>query len=98
MIKDEHINKSERLKLIISYLDQYGMAAYRQFEKLLNVSNMTVRRDIDHLAGVGKVIKTLGGVQKNSTQCHTGESRYPALNAHNQFEETGFRIKSGMTL
>jgi DeoR/GlpR family transcriptional regulator of sugar metabolism len=53
----------ERKKIIIDVLQLQGACTYQELEKLLSVSNMTVRRDIDRLVNEKKVIKTLGGVQ-----------------------------------
>lgn len=53
-----------RQETILNLLQDKGGCSYKELEKLLNVSNMTVRRDIDRLANEGRVIKTLGGVQK----------------------------------
>ena len=53
----------ERRQAILTYLEGKGDCSYRELEELLQVSNMTVRRDVDRLVADGEVIKTLGGVQ-----------------------------------
>jgi len=53
----------EREKIISEVLQLQGACSYQELEKMLRVSNMTVRRDIDRMAKEKKVIKTLGGVQ-----------------------------------
>ncbi len=57
------MNQLERQKTILKHLVQHKVASYADIEKMFDVSNMTIRRDIDHLAEAGKVIKTIGGVQ-----------------------------------
>ncbi len=62
----------ERTKIILEILQLQGACSYQELEKVLSVSNMTVRRDIDRLAKDKKVIKTLGGVQIS----HVSENFY----------------------
>lgn len=57
------MNPSERQRSTVDYLDSVGVCSYQDLARMLNVSEMTIRRDIDKLAQKGKVIKTLGGVQ-----------------------------------
>jgi DeoR family fructose operon transcriptional repressor len=57
-------NSSERQSRILQLVEQQGACSYHLIAKVLNTSNMTVRRDMEKLAEKGLVIKTLGGVQK----------------------------------
>lgn len=45
-------------------MNSRGACTYQELSRLLGVSTMTIRRDIDRLAASGEVIKTLGGAQK----------------------------------
>lgn len=52
-----------RQQRILDELQAKGACTYKEFEKLLGVSSMTVRRDVDMLAKRDALIKTLGGAQ-----------------------------------
>lgn len=54
----------DRQQLILNRLNEQGGCSYDELAAMLEVSGMTVRRDIEQLAKQGKVIKALGGVQK----------------------------------
>ena len=43
------MNRNERAQLILDYLEHNWVAAYRELRPLLQVSEMTVRRDVDRL-------------------------------------------------
>jgi len=53
----------QRQQTIVELLEIEGAATYQELSTRLNVSCMTVRRDVDKLVRQGSVIKTLGGVQ-----------------------------------
>jgi len=55
---------TRREESILERLDD-ASASYAELARLLRVSSMTVRRDVDRLVRSGMVIKTLGGVQKS---------------------------------
>lgn len=55
--------KRERLTTILEILDSAGVITVQNIVKQLNVSDMTVRRDLDELAKVGKAIRIHGGAQ-----------------------------------
>lgn len=52
-----------RRERILDELGRQGACTYQQLAELLDVSTMTVRRDVDALAKERRVIKTVGGVQ-----------------------------------
>lgn len=54
---------ASRQQRILDELQAKGACTYKEFEKLLGVSSMTVRRDVDMLAKRDALIKTLGGAQ-----------------------------------
>ena len=53
-----------RQRQILEWLDREGVGSYPELAERLGVSAMTVRREVDRLAALGRVIKTLGGVQR----------------------------------
>ena len=57
------MNQEKRQKAILDFLRQKKTASYIELEEILDVSNMTIRRDIVSLASASKVIKTVGGAQ-----------------------------------
>lgn len=56
-------DRSGRHDRILEILQAQGSSTYAELGRLLRVSPMTVRRDIDSLAGREAVIKTLGGAR-----------------------------------
>jgi DeoR family transcriptional regulator, L-fucose operon activator len=68
------MNPSERQHAIVVHLDAVGVCAYQDLVRLLAVSEMTIRRDVDKLVQQGGVIKTLGGVQTAHAPAHLYES------------------------
>lgn len=55
--------KKERLSTILETLDSSGVITVQSIVKQLDVSDMTVRRDLDELSKQGKVIRIHGGAQ-----------------------------------
>ena len=53
---------SERQRVVVEHLDAVNVCMYQDLARLLNVSEMTIRRDVEKLVQRGAVIKTLGGV------------------------------------
>lgn len=68
------MSPSERQEAILEHLDAVGACLYEDLTQRLGVSEMTIRRDVDKLAGCGKLIKTLGGVQTARAAEHLFES------------------------
>jgi DeoR family transcriptional regulator, glycerol-3-phosphate regulon repressor len=66
---------SERQDAIVDYLDAVGACMYQDLSRLLGVSEMTVRRDVDKLACQRRAIKTLGGAQTARAPEYLYESR-----------------------
>lgn len=54
---------AERQKLLLNLISQKGMASISQLMESLNVSHMTIRRDIQKLEEMGKVVSVSGGVK-----------------------------------
>lgn len=57
----------ERRRVIAECVERKGACSYEELASLLDVSSMTVRRDVDLMTSRGEVIKTLGGAQKSAT-------------------------------
>lgn len=53
-----------RQQRILAWVDRVGAGSYQELAQALQVSAMTVRREVDMLSGQGLIIKTLGGVQR----------------------------------
>ncbi|WP_241685218.1 DeoR/GlpR family DNA-binding transcription regulator [Companilactobacillus metriopterae] len=69
--RGDFLLKKERFIKILSNLDEKNVITVNDLTEKLNVSDMTIRRDLDELASSGKLIRIHGGAQKiNST---TGE-------------------------
>jgi DeoR family transcriptional regulator, glycerol-3-phosphate regulon repressor len=66
---------SERQDAIVEYLDAVGACVYQDLSRLLGVSEMTIRRDVDKLACQSRAIKTLGGAQTARAPEYLYESR-----------------------
>lgn len=54
----------QRRQQLVAYVERVGSCTYEELTHLLQVSTMTVRRDVDALEQNGLLIKTLGGVQR----------------------------------
>jgi DeoR/GlpR family transcriptional regulator of sugar metabolism len=63
---------SERHLAIIEHLDAVGVCTYQDLAKLLGVSEMTIRRDVDKLVKKRGLIKIFGGLQT----AHAPENLY----------------------
>jgi DeoR/GlpR family transcriptional regulator of sugar metabolism len=76
-----------RKEKIIELLEQKGALAYQELEAYFGSSHMTVRRDVDKLVEDGKVIKTLGGIQKANAPDDFYESRLSSRMAEKKEEK-----------
>ncbi len=68
------VNQLQRQNTMVEHLDAVGACSYQDLATLLNVSEMTVRRDVDKLLQRGKLIKNLGGAQTIHAPRHFYES------------------------
>jgi DeoR/GlpR family transcriptional regulator of sugar metabolism len=66
------MNPPERQQAIVDHVDASGACSYQDLARLLGVSEMTIRRDVDRLVEKARAIKTLGGVQT----AHAAEQLY----------------------
>jgi DeoR/GlpR family transcriptional regulator of sugar metabolism len=81
------INQYQRQNAILEHLDAAGACSYQDLARLLRVSEMTIRRDVDKLVRRGGVIKTLGGVQTARGPKHFYESAVQQRLAVHQLEK-----------
>jgi len=81
------LSRADRAERVLAYLEQKGAATYRELQPLLEVSEMTVRRDVDRLAQEGRLIKTLGGAQKANAPADFYESSFLARISSNLREK-----------
>ena len=58
--------KNERQAALLDLCVENGSVSVRQVVSALGVSEMTVRRDFDELAGTGKVARVHGGIRSIS--------------------------------
>ncbi|MHB8972469.1 MAG: DeoR/GlpR family DNA-binding transcription regulator [Pirellulaceae bacterium] len=64
----------KRQLAIVHRVDTAGACSYQELAKLLGVSEMTIRRDVDKLVERGELIKALGGAQTAHAPKHLFES------------------------
>ncbi|MFT8820467.1 MAG: DeoR/GlpR family DNA-binding transcription regulator [Liquorilactobacillus nagelii] len=55
--------KRERLLAILDFINEKGIATVNDLVEKVNVSDMTIRRDLDELSKSGKLIRIHGGAQ-----------------------------------
>lgn len=65
--------KKKRQEKIINLIENFGYMTVSDLAKMLNVSEMTIRRDIIELDKEGKIDKKHGGAKKNSKVLSTNE-------------------------
>lgn len=64
MSGDDKIIKKERLIAIQKAVDEKGIVNVNELIEALDVSDMTIRRDLDELAKAGKIHRIHGGAQR----------------------------------
>ena len=57
------MHASERERLILELVGRGGFATFREMERLLEASPATIRRDLERLAGQGRLTRLRGGAQ-----------------------------------
>ena len=83
-----------RAAFILDLVGRQGSAAYVAIAELLQVSTMTIRRDCEELARLGKVIKTVGGIQRASAAPYLYENSVRERLASNQQEKRAIAAKA----
>jgi DeoR family ulaG and ulaABCDEF operon transcriptional repressor len=67
------MHAAEREQAILDLLEQRGFIAFRELEKRVEASPATLRRDLERLAGEGRINRVRGGV-KSATGQHRSNS------------------------
>jgi DeoR family transcriptional regulator, fructose operon transcriptional repressor len=83
-----------RASLILDLIDRQGSTTYVALAEMLQVSTMTIRRDCDELVRLGKVIKTVGGIQQASAAPSLYENTVRERIATNQSEKRAIAAKA----
>jgi len=76
-----------RQQQILEWLERVGAGSYPELARVLGVSTMTVRREVDQLATRGLVIKTLGGVQRADAPSYLLETAVQGRMNQNRLEK-----------
>ncbi len=84
----------DRAALILDVLDRQGTASYEALAELLQVSTMTVRRACEELARLGKIIKTIGGIQQAHAPAYLYENTVRERIATNRAEKRAIAAKA----
>ena len=61
--ENRSMNKRERMNRIMQLVNENGTINNSDIIQLLNVSDMTIRRDLDELEKAGRLIRFHGGAQ-----------------------------------
>ncbi len=64
---------NERLERIIELIDEHGFLTVSELSKLCDVSEMTIRRDLDRLEKEGRIRRTFGGAASLSGPFTAGQ-------------------------
>jgi DeoR/GlpR family transcriptional regulator of sugar metabolism len=75
-------------------VDQQGTASYETLADQLQVSTMTVRRDCEELVKLGKIIKTIGGIQQANAPAYLYENTVRERIATNRAEKRAIAAKA----
>jgi len=84
----------DRAAFILDLIDRQGTASYEELADLLQVSTMTVRRDCEELAQLGKIIKTIGGIQQAHAPAYLYENTVRERIATNRAEKRAIAAKA----
>jgi DeoR/GlpR family transcriptional regulator of sugar metabolism len=80
--------QEDRRGAVLAHLERQGACSYEELAERMQVSSMTIRRDIDKLARTRAVIKILGGAQRANAPSELYElqlaSRLSSQNAEKQ--------------
>ncbi|HEY4780261.1 MAG TPA: DeoR/GlpR family DNA-binding transcription regulator [Chthoniobacterales bacterium] len=84
----------DRPAFILDLIDRQGTVSYEELADLLRVSTMTVRRDCEELAQLGKIIKTIGGIQQAHAPAYLYENTVRERIATNRAEKRAIAAKA----
>jgi DeoR family transcriptional regulator, aga operon transcriptional repressor len=77
----------DRAVYILEVVDRLGTATYEALAEWMQVSTMTVRRDCEELIRLGKIVKTIGGIQQAHAPAYLYEDPVRARIAKNRAEK-----------
>jgi DeoR/GlpR family transcriptional regulator of sugar metabolism len=83
----------DRAAFILEVIDRQG-TAYEALAEKMRVSTMTVRRDCEELIRLGKIFKTIGGVQQAHAPAYLYENPARARIATNREEKRAIAAMS----
>ena len=63
----------ERRAKIARIVEEQGSATVADLSGLLDVSSMTIRRDLTYLADQGRLVRSHGGAVSVRQKCHIGD-------------------------
>jgi len=84
----------DRAAFILDLIDRQGTASYEALADMLQVSTMTVRRDCEELAQLGKIIKTIGGIQQAHAPAYLYENTVRERIATNRAQKRAIAAKA----
>src|ERR1700757_4263053 len=84
----------DRAPFILEVVDRQGTASYEALAESLQVSTMTVRRDCEELIRIGKISKTIGGIQQAHAPAYLYESSVRARIVTNRAEKQAIAAKA----
>jgi DeoR/GlpR family transcriptional regulator of sugar metabolism len=84
----------DRAVYILEVVDRQGTATYEALAERMQVSTMTVRRDCEELIRLGKIIKTIGGIQQAQAPAYLYEDPVRARIAKNRAEKRVIAAKA----
>jgi DeoR/GlpR family transcriptional regulator of sugar metabolism len=84
----------DRAAFILEVIDREGTATYEALAEKIGVSTMTVRRDCEELVRLGKIIKTIGGIQQAHAPAYLYENPVRARIATNREEKQAIAAKT----
>jgi DeoR/GlpR family transcriptional regulator of sugar metabolism len=84
----------DRVAFILEVVDRQGTATYEALAEWLQVSTMTVRRDCEELIRLGKIIKTIGGIQQAHAPAYLYENSVRARIARNRAEKRSIAARA----
>jgi DeoR family transcriptional regulator, ulaG and ulaABCDEF operon transcriptional repressor len=71
------MHAAERERAILDLLQQRGFVAFRELEKRLDASPATLRRDLERMAGEGRIARVRGGARLAGEHAEAAQSGTP---------------------
>ncbi|HET9375533.1 MAG TPA: DeoR/GlpR family DNA-binding transcription regulator [Chthoniobacterales bacterium] len=84
----------DRAAFILDTVERQGTASYEALAESLRVSTMTARRDCEELVRLGKVLKTIGGIQQAHAPAYLYENAVRERIASNRAEKQAIAVKA----